>query len=252
MLEPLGYVPKFPNLIMSVLLTYIVNLGIPRAGEVARATALTKYEKVPFEKAFGTIVAERIADAIMLAIILSIAFLFQGPLITSYLFNKDEASDHGIYILVGLAVFGLISLLFVIKSQHPIAKKIKDFIIGLIDGAKSIFTMKRKWAFIFHTLFIWAMYMLMFYAVTFALPETTYLPFGAIIVGFVVGGISMAITNGGLGAYPVAVAGALVLYNIDENAANAFGWIMWTAQTLMVLTFGGLSFLFLPLYNKEK
>jgi hypothetical protein len=62
----------------------------------------------------------------------------------------------------------------------------------------------------------------------------------------------MALTNGGLGTYPVFVAGVLVLYGIAENPANAFGWIIWTAQTLMILIFGGLSFLFLPLYNKEK
>ena len=96
------------------------------------------------------------------------------------------------------------------------------------------------------------MYVLMFYVVTFALPETTHMPFGAIIVGFVVGGLSMALTNGGLGTYPIFVASAITLYGIDENAALAFGWIMWTAQTLMVLIFGGLSFLILPIYNKEE
>ena len=96
------------------------------------------------------------------------------------------------------------------------------------------------------------MYVLMFYVVTFALPETTHMPFGAIIVGFVVGSLSMALTNGGLGTYPIFVASAFILYGIDENAALAFGWIMWTAQTIMVLFFGGLSFLILPIYNKEE
>lgn len=92
----------------------------------------------------------------------------------------------------------------------------------------------------------------MFYSVTFALPETSNLPFGAIIVGFVIGGISMALTNGGLGYYPIFVGQVLILYGISENPANAFGWIMWTAQTLMVLVFGGFSFLLLPILNKEK
>ena len=96
------------------------------------------------------------------------------------------------------------------------------------------------------------MYVLMFYVVTFALPETTNLPFGAIIVGFVVGALSMALSNGGLGWYPILVASALILYNIEDNPARAFGWIMWTAQTLMVLLFGGLSFILLPIYNRNK
>ena len=121
----------------------------------------------------------------------------------------------------------------------------------MIQGVISIFKMKKKWAFIFHTIFIWLMYVLMFYVVTFALPETTNLPLGAIIVGFVVGGISMALTNGGLGVYPVFVASAVTLYGVDQNSALAFGWIMWTAQTLMILIFGGLSFLILPIYNRE-
>ena len=130
--------------------------------------------------------------------------------------------------------------------------KVQSFIYGLIQGVISIFKMKKKWAFIFHTVFIWVMYVLMFYVVTFALPETTHRAVGAIVVGFVVGGLSMALTNGGLGTYPVFVASALTLYGIDENPALAFGWIMWTAQTVMVLFFGGLSFLILPIYNKDE
>jgi hypothetical protein len=96
------------------------------------------------------------------------------------------------------------------------------------------------------------MYVLMFYAVTFALPETTHLPFEAIIVGFVVGGLSMALTNGGLGTYPILVAGAITLYQVPHNPALAFGWIMWTAQTIMVIIFGCLSLFFIPIYNKYK
>ena len=59
MLEPLGFKPKFTNSILAVLVGYLVNLAIPRAGEISRATVMTNYEKIPFEKAFGTIVAER-------------------------------------------------------------------------------------------------------------------------------------------------------------------------------------------------
>lgn len=141
---------------------------------------------------------------------------------------------------------------FIKRSENPFFIKVRDFVNGLILGAISIFKMKKKWKFIFHTIFIWLMYVLMFYVVSFALPETTHLPFEAIIVGFVVGGLSMALTNGGLGTYPVFVASALILYNIEDNPARAFGWIMWTAQTLMVLLFGGLSFLILPIYNRNK
>lgn len=252
MLNPLGYNPKFPNLVMTVLISYLVNLIIPRAGDVARGTAITKYEKVPFEKAIGTIIAERIADVIMLFSIIGVAFFLQADLIKKALIKEDSDPIKTITILGTLGILGILGFYFLKKSKNSFAIKIKNFVNGLLEGVKSISKMKNKWAFIFHTFFIWGMYVLMFYVVTFALPETTNLPFGAIVVGFVIGGLSMALTNGGLGTYPVFVAGVLVLYGIAENPANAFGWIIWTAQTLMILIFGGLSFLFLPLYNKEK
>jgi len=253
LLEPLGYKPRFANNVMAVLVAYLVNLMVPRAGEFARATAISKYEHVPFEKAFGTIVSERVADVIMLLGIIALAFFFQTELLSSYLFSDDSSnSNYTTYILVGLAVLGLGFIMLLKKSKNPFVEKIQNFLYGLFQGVISIFKMKKKWAFIFHTFFIWLMYVLMFYAVTFALPETTHMPFGAIIVGFVVGSLSMALTNGGLGTYPIFVASAFILYGIDENAALAFGWIMWTAQTIMVLFFGGLSFLILPIYNKEE
>lgn len=253
MLDPLGYHPRFWNNVMAVLVAYLVNLIVPRAGEIARATAMTKYEDIPFEKAFGTIVSERIADVIMLLSIIGLAFFMQTELISSYLFgDKEEGSNYTLITLVAIVAIGVFVLWRLRNSKHPVIVKVQGFVLGLIQGVNSIFKMKKKWAFIFHTVFIWVMYVLMFYAVTFALPETTHLAFGAIIVGFVVGGLSMALTNGGLGTYPVFVASALTLYGIPENPSLAFGWIMWTAQTVMVLLFGGLSFLLLPLYNREE
>ena len=252
LLDPLGYRPKFANNVMAVLVAYLVNLIVPRAGEFARATTMTKYENIPFEKAFGTIVSERVADVIMLLGIIALAFFLQTELLSSYLFSGEKSNSHYTwYILGALVILAVVFFRLMKKSENPLVNKIQNFIFGLIQGVISIFKMKKKWAFIFHTFFIWLMYVLMFYVVTFALPETTHMPFGAIIVGFVVGGLSMALTNGGLGTYPVFVASAFTLYGIEENPALAFGWIMWTAQTVMVLLFGGISFILLPIYNKE-
>lgn len=254
LLEPLGYKLRFANSVMAVLIAYLLNLFIPRSGEIARAASIKKYENIPFEKAIGTIVAERVADVIMLFSITGIAFFLQAELMGSYLFKKDGESNIYLKIVffVLVPITGIVTYYLLKKSTHPFILKIFTFIKGLIDGIKSIITMKKKWEFIFHTVFIWLMYVLMFYTVTFALPETTNLPFAAIIVAFVVGGFSMALTNGGLGTYPVFVASALILYHIEDNPARAFGWIMWTAQTLMVIVFGGLSFLLIPIYNRNR
>ena len=252
LLKPLGFNPKFVNSFMTVLMAYLVNLALPRAGDIARGTAISRYEKIPFEKAIGTIVAERIADIILLFFIIGIAFISQAELIKSYFFKEDSNRMFSILFLVGVTLLGFFAFRLIQKARSGFFLKLKRFFNGLVEGALSITKMKNKWAFIFHTIFIWVMYVAMFYACTFALPETSNLSFSAIIVGFVVGGLSMALTNGGLGTYPVFVASALTLYGVAENPANAFGWIMWTAQTLMIIVFGGMSMLFLPVYNRNR
>ena len=249
MLEPLGFKPKFTNSILAVLVGYLVNLAIPRAGEISRATVMTNYEKIPFEKAFGTIVAERIADLIMMLSIVAITLFVQYDFIYDLLtknFNPLKISVGFAVLIVGFYIFTS----FVKKATSGFLLKIKTFVSGLIEGVTSIFKMKNKWAFIFHTVFIWAMYVAMFWATIPAI-EGLNVPFGGILIGFIAGGFSIAATNGGIGLYPIAVASALALFDIPAETATAFGWIMWTAQTAMIVIFGGLAFLLLPIYNKN-
>jgi len=250
MLEPIGYKPKFTNSVLAVLVGYLVNLAIPRAGEVSRAAVLTNYESVPFEKGFGTIVAERIADLIMMLCIIAITLFVQFDFIYELL-TKNFDPTKIIIILIGLVLFFYIFTQYIKKAKKGIALKIKTFVSGLAEGVTSIFKMEKKWAFIFHTVFIWAMYVAMFWATIPAI-EGLQVPLGGVLIGFIAGGFAIAATNGGIGLYPVAVTGAFLLFGIPEDPSKAFGWVMWSAQTAMIVIFGGLSFLVLPIYNKNK
>ena len=252
LLAPLGYKPKLYNSLFAVFMAYLINLAIPRAGEVVRATAISKYENIPFEKAFGTIVVERIIDVIMLLLIIIGGFFYQFDLLLNLMLGKIPENP------LLLAFLGFVLLLsagglyyLLIKSKHSFFVKIRHFVNGLLDGVKSIFTMKKKWAFIGHTFFIWAMYLLMFYTVCLAIPETANIGIGGVITGFIVGALSIAATNGGLGTYPLGVQQVLILYGIASNPALAFGWLMWTAQNVMILVFGGLSFIAIPFFNRR-
>ncbi|MEL0643668.1 MULTISPECIES: lysylphosphatidylglycerol synthase transmembrane domain-containing protein [unclassified Olleya] len=251
MLEPLGYKIKLGNSIMAVFATYLINYTIPRAGEVARATILTNYEGVPFEKGFGTIVAERIADMIVMLGIIAITLFLQFDFIYSFLVDKFDFTKILVAGLI-LTVFALFFILFIKRSQSKIALKIKGFVTGLIEGALSIFKMKKKWAFIFHTLFIWTMYVLMFYVTTLAFPDLNAMPFGAVLIGFILASFSIAATNGGIGSYPEAIVIAFTLFNLPVDPSRAFGWIMWSSQTILVFVFGGISLLYLPFFNRNK
>jgi uncharacterized protein (TIRG00374 family) len=250
MLEPMGYTPRFINSALAVLIGYFVNLAIPRAGEVSRASVMANYENIPFEKGFGTIVAERIADLIMMFLIIGVTLLIQFDFILQLV--KEKLDPVKIIIgLVACLIGGFFFYKYVRKSTKGLGLKIKNFIKSLVEGVTSIFRMKNKWPFIFHTVFIWAMYVLMFWATIPAI-DGLQVPFGGILVGFIAGGFSIAATNGGIGLYPLAVAGAFTLFGVPEEPSTAFGSVMWAAQTAMVILFGGLSFLLLPICNKAK
>ena len=252
MLHPMGYRPKLINNVLAIFITYIANLGVPRSGEFFRATVMKTYENIPFEKSFGTIIAERMVDLIMLFLVIGIALLLQFEFIISFL-EKQYFNPTTLIISLVLLGFSLWILIRQLKkSSSVLAKKILGLIEGLTEGILTIVKMPKKWAYLFHTFLIWGLYVFMFYVVKLALPETFDLPFEALLIGFIVGAITISATNGGIGIYPFSVSLVLVSYGISKESSLAFGWIMWTAQTVMVIVFGSLSFFILPLINRKK
>jgi hypothetical protein len=252
LLEPLGYKPRLTNNVLIILISYFANLGIPRMGEILRPTALATYEGVPFEKGLGTIVTERVIDVLMLFSIIAITLFLQTEVILGFL-EEGGFNPNSLLILGGIGLIGLFFFYFFIKkSTHKIAMKIKHVVNGLMDGLLSIFKMKNKWAFVFHTLLIWACYIGMFWVIKFTIPETAGLTLNQLLVAFVAGAIAMMVTNGGVGLYPILVSKALAVFGISAVSGDAFGWIMWIAQTLMIVVFGAISFLLLPLLNRNR
>jgi len=166
----------------------------------------------------------------------------------------EKVSGIALYGFVGVLLLGILAFVyffFLDKKEHPFIDKLKGIIVGLYEGVASIFKMKKKWQFLGHTAFIWVMYLLMFYLCFFSLPETKDVPIGGILTAFVLGGFTIVLTNGGIGAYPLAIQAVLLLYGVDKNTGAAFGWIVWTAQTLMLVIFGAISFVLMPIYNKR-
>lgn len=250
-LEPLGYKPKFSNSFMAVCIAYFMNMTIPRSGEVSRALVLKKYEDIPFDKGFGTIVAERMVDAFFLLFLIFLVFFIQYDVVKTFILDKISIKQLGILGILGMVLL-LATFLFFRYSKAKIVRIIKQKISGFSEGFASIIKMKKKGAFFFHSFLIWFCYLFMFYITIFALPETSKLGFEAVMTAFVVGGIAITITNSGFGAYPFVISKILLVYHIAETSGNAFGWITWTSQTLMMVFLGTLSFLFLPLLNKNK
>lgn len=251
MLEPMGYKPRFLNNFMAVYIAYLMNIFIPKSGEFSRALILDKYNDVPFEKGFGTIISERIVDLIFLLIFTMVALFIEFDVLFTYL--SDIVEPVKLYFaLGGLILIMVVFFLFMKFSKSKIRHKLKHFFSGLKEGVLSILSMKKKWAFIFHTFLIWGLYLLSFAVALHVLEETSAISFGTIILTFVVGSFAVAFTNSGFGSYPFFVAGVLAVFGIPETVGTAFGWIIWISNFASIVFFGFLSFLFLPIYNRAK
>lgn len=252
LLSPLGYNPTFLNSTLSVFIAYIANLGIPRSGEIIRATVMNSYEKIPFEKGFGTIIAERVVDLIILICFLFLALIIHFDLVITFVPIKKFSIKNILFFLLFFSIGILLWTVILKKLNYPIVKKIELFFSGLWEGIISLRKIQKKSSFIFHTAFIWITYLAMFYVVKWAFPETASLSLIELIPAFVIGGLTISATNGGIGIYPYSVSLALVSFGVSNESGLAFGWIIWTAQTAMIVVFGGLSFFILPLINPSK
>jgi len=263
LLDPLGLRPKFANSFFAVMIGYLINLLIPRAGELSRCGVLSRYEKMPFTKLFGTVIAERIADIIILGLIIVGVIISQfeilGETISSWMAKLENQAS---FLYTTLAIGGIISLSVVIlyfsfkKSFHHFIHKLKSLLLSFMEGVKTILKMKSAGKFIFHTLFIWLMYFCMFLLCFFSLPETNpfnnEMRFAGILAAFVMGGLSIIFVQGGIGVYPFAIMEVLVLYGISQAPSLALGWIIWTSQTAMVLILGIISLLVVGRFNKKQ
>ena len=249
-LKHLGYQTNFKNDFMSVCVSYFMNLTIPRSGEITRAALLKKYENVPFDKGFGTIVAERIVDLILFLLFVGLAFVLQFEKLYNFIKEKIAFEKIILFGIIGLFL-GIVFLLIWIYAEWKIIKKLKNKFSGLIEGMLSIVMMKDKGKYIFFSFLIWFSYLLMFYIPIYALPETENIGFDIVIMGFIFGSLAVGFTNGGLGAYPLAIAMIFSLYGISNEIGTAFGWLAWTSQTILTIILGLLSYAFLPLYNKK-
>lgn len=250
-LNHLGYTTQLKNNLFFVCISYLVNLTIPRSGEITRAVLLKKYEHVPFAKGFGTIVAERVVDLLIFLLFVLIAFLLQFNTISAFIFSNISPKML-LIVCITCLVLGTLFLLIWFRSNWQIVGVLKEKFAGLIEGMTAILVMKQKWNYLLFSFFIWFTYLMMFYVCIFAIPETASIPFSTVIMGFIFGSVATGFTNGGIGAFPISIQTVLFLYGIDKGAGAALGWIIWTSQTLLTILLGLLSYLLLHFFNKVK
>ena len=263
-LWPMGYKSSFKNQYHSIMIGYLVNMTIPRAGEFSRAVMLKRSDNIPIGPGFGTIVTERIIDMIIMFSLAALAILI-SPNETSIIFKRIKESFVGTssedggsgFWMYALIVFGLIllGLLFITR----IRQRILEFLNSLKEGLSSIFKVKQYWAYLFHTLIIWISYLVMFALPFYAIEGTSNVPFSGMLLAFSFGALGISFTNGGMGAYPLLI-GITTAYYLQkqgvENAdaiGNALGLVIWATQTIFLILLGLISLVLMPRkYNTDE
>jgi uncharacterized protein (TIRG00374 family) len=257
-LEPLGEFPKTSNTFIAVMVSYLMNLLLPRMGEFVRCGLMTKYEKIPFAKLFGTVVTERIVDMIMLLILTLIVAIFNLEKIVDLVVQNPELVANikriatspylwtGFTLLI-LAVFLYFKHLAKTRSKN----KVSQLLNGFIEGIKSVLSMKRYKAYIAHSIFIWLMYFLMLYMIFFSLDFTKNLGGLAALTTFVMASFGMiAPTQGGMGAWHIMAALSLKLFGVELSDGKFFAFLAHESTNLLIVIVGAVCFVLLPFINK--
>lgn len=257
LLQPLGKTPAFKHSFYAVMVGYLFNMVLPRAGEASRALALSRSERIPFERTFGTIFAERVVDLLVLLTITLFTFYLQIDVLGSHLEDLQAGlMEKFSGIFIALIILGALAVYLLFKhgrrSKWPLVRKVYLLGLGFAAGLKTIVHMRHKGYFLMHTVIIWGLYLAMYWVCFFTLPETSHVPIGGVFAGFVLGSFAVVLFPGGIGAFPVAIQKALILYGVAGAFGFALGWITWFAQTAVVIVFGAISLYLTPKLNVKK
>ncbi len=244
-----GHPISFYNGFLSLMVGYLVNLVIPRGGEVSRCYNLYRLNKIPVEVSFGTVVVERIVDLILLVVVMVLAFAVESEKLLGFIetlplqpvLSQGRVGMIAIVILV-LVLIGTI-VYWLLKRNEKIKNRVQKVWVGFKTGLASVSTLQNKTLFIVYSIIIWLLYFAMSYAVIKAFDETAHLGFGAVLSLFAIGTIAMAAPlPGGAGSYHVLIpAGLVLLYQVPEANAVAFTFVFHGWQTLILIVFGVLA-----------
>lgn len=268
LINKLGFKTQTFTTFLAIMTGYFMNLIVPRLGEITRCGVLARQNRIPLNQLIGTVIAERVFDMVCLLILIILVIVIQFEHLHDFLIKYIVAPLTGnisintttIIIAVAIIIAAILLAYFFIKlllkkyRRTKIINKLLRIYVGFIAGIKTIKQLDNKLAFIFHTVFIWFMYLMMLYVCFFTIDATKTLTLFDGLTVLTTGSLGIvAPVPGGLGTYHFIVKVTLVdLYGIDGDSATLFAYIAHTAQMVMLTIIGSLSFLSIFLINRQK
>lgn len=245
LMVPTGHIVQTWSSFHSIMIGYLVNLGIPRGGEISRSYNLYKLEKTPIETSFGTVVAERLVDLICMLLLVALAFLAEWDHLMAFFGELDIGQSSPnltipswVWAVLAVGVSMLLGIYLMRKNE-----KLMKILGGFKNGFMSILLLKQKGLFVFYSVSIWVLYFLMTYSVMLAFEQTSSLGPGAVLILFAIGAIAMALPlPGGLGSYHTLMPlGLVMIYHLPQTDSTAFVFVFHAWQTLVMIVGGVVS-----------
>lgn len=257
-LDSMGYRSTSWRTSYAIGIGYLINMVFPRAGEVARATALRRSDKIPVDVLLGTIIVERLIDLIIVSILLGITLILTYPelqkLLASTQGSESAANEGGIpWLWIALAL-GLLAAWLLRKRffKTSLGQRVQSFLRGLSQGFTSIVRLDKPWTYLGHTVFIWASYFVMIYVCFFAMPATESIQIDQSLFVMMAASLGIVVpVPGGVGAYHYLVAKALEVLAVPYPEGLAFATLVHASQTLMLMATGVIGFIGLSRFKND-
>lgn len=236
----------------ALMVGYLANLLIPRAGEVARCGVLTRTNGISIGHVLGTVIVERSIDLLFLVGTVFLAFLIENQLfltLAAQLIDLDSLSHKlldNLPIFVGGSVLFLIFLLLLFRRfrNHGLVNKLQSFGRQLYSGIKSVASLKNPAGFWASSVLIWVIYFLTMYTVSLGIQSTANLTPGQVLLVMVMGSIGMiAPVQGGIGTFHALVAYILIQFGVSESDGKIFAAIIHGTQVILILAVGLISWI---------
>lgn len=235
------------NTFWALMVGYLTNLLIPRAGELSRCAVLSKTDGLPMGRLLGTVFLERVIDLLLMIAITLLAFLIEGSMflkLTTDLMDMqglvEKLKGYFLLLLFGLLILSVISYFILAKyKESGFFKKVRHFTRDFIQGLISLKQVKNQATFWLSSIGIWLIYYFSLVFLVWAIPSSDTLSLQAVLMVLVMGSIGMiAPVQGGIGTFHALVAFILMTYGLTEEEGKIFAVIVHGLQLILMMILG--------------
>jgi glycosyltransferase 2 family protein len=256
-----SHMPHFGKLFEILYLSWFANSVVPaKLGDVYRAYLLKQEANVSGTRSFGTILAERLLDFIVLLVLFVVAALFNFRQITANLHPGVRATLlFGLIAIFVLIVAGIAMLVILRVYREPIRSRIPERFQTKYDDfqAGTLGSFRRLPMLLIMTVTVWLCETTRFY---FASQSVGLLPADAFWAAmFVALGESLLtvvpFTSGGIGIVEAGMLAMLLVFVHGPNAQNSSAAAIVLDRMISlgsVLVFGGILYLLVFVRNARK